>query len=86
MRQGVILMICLFIANFIHSENLSLVGNETNDLYRWLLEEKVDVKRYNTAVEAVEAAQKNGKSEVAQAKKAKIEKTDNTRHPASQWI
>ena len=46
MRQGVILMICVFIANFIHSENLSLVGNETNDLYRWLLEEKVDVKRY----------------------------------------
>ena len=44
MRQGVILMICVFIANFIHSENLSLVGNETNDLYRWLLEEKVDVK------------------------------------------
>ena len=52
-------MICVFIANFIHSENLSLVGNETNDLYRWLLEEKVDVKRYNTAVEAVEAARKN---------------------------
>lgn len=59
MIQGVILMICVFIANFIHSENLSLVGNETNDLYRWLLEEKVDVKRYNTAVEAVEAARKN---------------------------
>ena len=43
MRQGVILMICVFIANLIHSENMSLVGNETIDLYRRLLVEKVDV-------------------------------------------
>lgn len=59
MKRSAFFMFFLFFANLLYAGNLYLVGHDTNDLYCFLLEEKVNVKRYNSAWEAVEAAQRN---------------------------